>query len=481
MKILMTASEMTPYAKTGGLADVLGALPHALKACGQDVSVILPYYRSVEKQFPSPKIICSGNIPLGGKHCQFDILQLETKAGVHVYGIRKEEYFDRSYLYGTSSREYEDNAERFIFFSKAILYLIQTLQLQIDIIHAHDWQTGLLPLLIRQKQKEGSLLKAKSVYTIHNIAYQGHFDVREFALTNLPGSYFSSEGMEFYGRMNLMKTGMVYSDAITTVSPRYSREIQTQEFGYGLDGVLRSRKNSVFGIINGVDYKIWDPATDKFLAKNFKISAPAGKKDCKTSLLKSLRLDTTSSKPLFGMVSRLAHQKGIDLLLEVFPRMLKRGACFAILANGDDKFEKAFQKLAAEYPLQFGLKIGFDDALAHQIYGGSDFLLMPSLYEPCGLSQLYALRYGTIPVVRATGGLEDTVESWNPVTKKGNGLKFHDIQVEDFWRAIEKAFELFETPTILNAARKNAMKADFSWENSAREYENLYRTLLSNA
>lgn len=481
MKILMTASEMTPYAKTGGLGDVLGSLPHALQACGHDVSIVIPFYRLVEKAFPSPQVISSGAVPIGSKHCQFEILDLGCQDGVGVYGIRKEEYFDRSQLYGTSTREYEDNAERFIFFCKAALHLIQTLQLPIDIIHAHDWQTGLIPLLLRLKQKEGALLKTKSIYTIHNLAYQGHFDVREFALTNLPGSYFSSEGMEFYGRMNLMKAGLVYSDAITTVSPRYSREIQTVEFGYGLDGVLRSRKNCVFGMINGVDYRIWNPSTDPFLAKNFKASALAGKKACKIALLKNFHFPISPEKPLFGMVTRLAHQKGIDLLLEVLPSMLKRGARFAILGSGDNKFEKAFQQLALEFPSQFGLKIGFDDRLAHQIYGGSDFLLMPSLYEPCGLSQLYALRYGTIPIVRATGGLEDTIEHWNPSAKKGNGIKFHENSAEDLGRAIEKAFELFESPTILNVARKNAMKADFSWENSAREYENLYRTLLNHA
>jgi starch synthase len=473
MNIVMVSSEMGPFSKTGGLGDVLGTLPYALSELGHDVSVFIPFYRSVPAT--SPELLFQSDVSMGQRRVVFEVFRIHRRGRVNVYAIRKDEYFDRSYLYG-SPREYDDNAERFIFFSKAVVHSMQSLGMRVQIVHAHDWQAALVPVYL-QRSREGVFPRVPTVFTIHNLAYQGLFDAHEFQRTNLDPSLFSTDGLEFFGRMNLMKGGILFANAVTTVSPRYAAEIQTAEYGYGLDGVLRSRKDSVHGILNGVDYSEWNPEKDQHLAQNFNVDTLATKKSCREALIQELKLTSNSRKPVFGIVTRLAHQKGIDLLLQTFSEMLSKGALLAILANGDTKYEGAFEQFARSYPKQFGLKIGFDGGLAHRIYAGSDFFLMPSLYEPCGLSQLYAMRYGSIPIVRATGGLEDTIRAWEPGQKDGTGIKFDKAEPAALLTAFQQAMDLYKKPTVLAALRKNGMSANFSWEKSAREYEKLYQSL----
>ncbi len=479
MKIVMVSSEMAPFAKTGGLADVLGTLPGALARHGHDVSVFIPLYRCVDSS--SAEFLLQEGVALGPRHAAFSIFRLARHDGVTVYGIRKEEFFDRDGLYGTNEREFEDNAERFIFFSKAVVQSILSLRLEPDIVHAHDWQTALVPLYLKIYHEHQALPRIATAFTIHNMAYQGMFDAWHFSDTNLPGFFFSYDGLEFYGRLNLMKAGILYSDAVTTVSRRYAEEIQTPEFGHGLDGLLRSRHAAVHGILNGVDYSIWDPETDPHLPVNFNAEHPDGKASCKLGLLKALGMDGPAAAPLIGMVTRFAHQKGLDLMLPVIPEIMKRGVRLAILGNGEPGYEHAMWALVESYPGQVGLRMGFDDPLAHQIYAGSDFLLMPSLYEPCGLSQLYAMRYGTIPIVRTTGGLDDTIHAWDAHTLTGTGFKFGPAESDALLTAVDGALRAFGNARHLSALRQNAMIADFSWEKSAVEYETLYKNILPHA
>jgi starch synthase len=479
MNIVMAASEMTPFAKTGGLGDVLGSLPIALAKRGHHVTVFLPYYRSIP--CPKPEMLFESHIQMGSQTVCFGIVRLTRVEGVEVYGIRKEEYFDRSQLYGLPERSYEDNAKRFIFFGKAVVQAIQSLSLRAHVVHAHDWQAALIPIYLREQMQKFLLPKMGVVFTIHNLAYQGIFNAEEFSNTNLEGHYFNTNSLEYFGQLNLMKGGILYSDAVTTVSQRYALEIQTPEYGCGLEGVLASRASALHGILNGVDYSLWNPQKDPHLKTRFNPSKLSERTKCRAALAKEMKIESTAQAPIFGIVSRFAEQKGMDLLLKTFPEMLERGATFAVLGNGEAHYEQAFRKLATRYPKQFRLKVGFDEGLAHRIYAGSDFLLMPSLYEPCGLSQLYAMRYGCIPIVRATGGLDDTVQQWEPNTLKGNGLKFEKADAASLLTAFNQAMELFQQPKPLTALRKNAIKSRFSWEDSARNYENLYQSLSPHA
>ncbi len=475
MKILMTASEMTPFVKTGGLADVMGSLPTALSRRGHDVSVFIPYYRCVEG--PLLELVHKGQITIGSRRCHFDVLRISTENQVHVYAIRKEEYFDRAFLYNLPHRDYDDNAERFTFFSRAVVHAINHLGLKPHVVHAHDWQTALVPVYLALEPNPLSARRRPSVFTIHNIAYQGVFEPSEFRMANLPDHLFSPHGIEFYGRLNFLKGGILFADRVTTVSPTYAEEIQTPDYGFGLEGVTRSRRSHLQGILNGIDSTIWDPSRDDHLAEKFTPATLKKKSICKQSLAAELKIDISSNKPLVGMVTRFAQQKGIELFFQTLPEMIKRGACFVVLGNGDAAYENQFRQIAVKYPQHLSVRIGFDDGLAHRIYGGCDFLLMPSLYEPCGLSQLYALRYGTIPIVRATGGLNDTIEPWNPKTQTGTGFKFTNPTPIALLEAFDQAMRAFRQLKAISALRESAMACDFSWEKSATEYENLYQSL----
>ncbi len=475
----MAASEMAPFAKTGGLGDVLAALPRELAVRGHDITVALPFYRCARE--PAKQAVHTGHritLPLGQRQCTADLWQLTLAPRLSLLLIRRDEYYDRSELYRLSERDYEDNAERFIFFSKAVVAASTTLQLQPDIIHCHDWHTGLVPLYA--SLADSSVSRAKTVFTINNLAYQGRFWSLEFPLLNLPDSFFSAEAIEFYGQLNCMKSGIIFSHQITTVSPRYSQEILTPEHGYGLDPVLRSRMRDIYGILNGADYGEWNPETDHHLATHYSASDLRGKAKCKRDLLREFGLAPTNA-PVIGMVTRLTGQKGFDIFAAAADELLALDARWIILGAGEKYFEEMLTRLALKHPQKLAVRIAFDNSLAHKIEAGSDFYLMPSQFEPCGLNQLYSLRYGTIPIVRATGGLDDTVENYDEASGAGTGIKFYDYTPAALVGTLRGALALYQVKPHWPRLRRNAMAADFSWSRAAEQYEKLYLGELSHA
>jgi starch synthase len=475
MHIIMASSEMSPFAKTGGLGDVLGSLPYALSRKGHEVTVFLPLYKFIGDL--SKKIILNSSIRLGTQDYSFSTHEILNERGVAIYGISNKDFFDRSGIYGKNNQSaYEDNDKRFLLFNKAIVETILRMELS-GILHSHDWPTALLPLFI----KEAKVPNIKTVFTIHNLTYQGIFDFSTYSLTNLPPKYFSIEGLEYYGKMNWMKGGIIFADLVTTVSRQYAKEIQTVHSGCGLEGVLQAYQSKLVGIVNGIDYQQWDPNTDNSIKAKFNSQQLNGKSDCKKSLAEEFRLKFSKDKPIFGIVTRFVPQKGLDLLLKIVHETRHMGIQFTVLGSGEKFYEHAFQKIAAAYPQDWGVKIGFDEGLAHRIFAGCDFFLMPSLHEPCGLAQLYAMRYGSIPIVHAVGGLEDTVQAWDSKSAKGWGLKFNEPSAQVFLRTIEDALEIYRDKSTLTTIRKNAMNVDCSWEKSGAEYATLYRKLLEYA
>lgn len=479
MKILLASSEVHPYSKTGGLADMVGALAKYLAQAGQKVGVVTPLYSGIREKFPA---LQPGNIrvrlPLGDRFVEAEIWTLEPVPNLTLYFVDQPDFYQRAALYQEGGRDYIDNAARFFFFSKVVAHLARTLPLRPDVVHTHDWQTGLVPLLIHHAAVQGAWRKApRTCFTIHNQAFQGSFPWTDYPLTNLPWDYFTPHGVEFYGGLNCLKAGVVYSDLITTVSSRYAREITTEEFGCGLDGVLRNRQKSLLGILNGVDYDEWKTTGNPFLRHPYSLDNLAGKMENKTALQEEFGLPVTAEIPLFGTITRLAHQKGIDIQLNALEEMLASDMQFVLLGSGQPEFERGFRSLAGRHPGKAAVKIGYDHALSHRIEAACDFYLMPSKFEPCGLNQLYSLRYGTIPIVRATGGLDDSVTDATENIDAANGIKFYDYSARALAKAIRKALVLFEHPELLAHYRSNAMEADFSWERTAHEYINLYQRL----
>jgi len=491
MKIAIFASEVVPYAKTGGLADVAGALPRYLSLLGCDVKIFLPLYREVRKKsLPLEKVIDGAGIEWdvsGGKEgasttlgkASFSIW--EHDAGpFKAYFIEKDDYYDRDYLYGTASGDYPDNGERFGFYAKASLEALKRLDFSPEIVHCHDWQSAVALAYLKFVHAEDPFFKgARSLFTIHNLAYQGLFERDILVKIGLPGSLFKMNDLEFYGKVNFLKAGILYATAVSTVSPRYSREIQTPEMGCGLDGLLRTRRDSLFGIMNGIDYAAWDPAVDKLIPANFGPADLDGKARCKTALIKELGLGANPETPLIGMVTRLAGQKGLDIVCEALPDFFKWGYALAVLGTGEEKIQNLLLKAQKEHPSQLGLKIAFDDRLARTIYAGSDLFLIPSKYEPCGLTQMYALKYGTIPVVRATGGLDDSIEEYNPAKNTGNGFKFGDCTAEAMMEAVNRAGRVYASKEKWTALIRDAMACDFSWKRAAEVYLKLFTKLAA--
>jgi len=479
LKILFAASEVTPFAKTGGLADVAGSLPDALALLGHRVITVMPYYRSVrEGSFNLKLYDKSLSVPFKGCHLDAGIHTVGLKRNTQAYFIERDEFFDRSGLYGTPRGDYFDNPERFIFFSRSVIELTKLIGFQPDIIHCHDWQTSLIPVYLKSLYADDPVLtRSKSVFTIHNLAYQGVFPAEMMRVSELPLELFVMKGLEYYGKMNFMKGGIVFSDAITTVSEKYAQEIQTPEFGYGLEGVLRERRAQVHGILNGVDYQSWNPKTDPHIAANFDSRNLSGKKACKQDLAKIYGLKGTSGVPIIGIVSRLADQKGFDILAEAMDELLKLDLHLVLLGTGDAKYEKQFDALGKKHAGRLGVKIAFDNVLAHKIEAGSDMFLMPSKYEPCGLNQMYSLKYGTIPIVRATGGLDDTIQKFDSRTGEGNGFKFTDYSSNALLAEVNRALELYGDSSNWLTLVRNAMRMDFSWKRSALKYEGIYRQL----
>jgi len=481
MKILFAASEAAPFARTGGLGDVAGALPQALSRLGHDVRLIMPLYRAVDvKRHRLGEVARGLEVPAAVGPQKVDVLEGRLSSGAPVYFVRHELSFDRDGLYqAPSGDDYPDNAERYALFCRAALEACRALSFRPEVLHAHDWQTALLPVCLKTVLRSDPFFQGTAtVFTIHNLGYQGLFPPDTLPRLGLPLTLFTPVGVEFYGKVNLLKGGLLFADLLTTVSRRYSQEIQTPEHGFGLDGVLGERRGDLFGILNGIDPDEWNPAIDPHIAAHFTAADLAGKARCKQDLQQRLRLPVRADVPLLGVISRLAEQKGLDLLRDILDPLMALDLQLVLLGSGEKALEAAFLEAAAKHPSKLGVRIGFDTPLSHQIEAGADLFLMPSRYEPCGLNQMYSLAYGTIAVVRATGGLDDTIVQFDPETGQGNGFRFEEASAAAFLQAIRQALELFPDKAQWGRLIGNAMAADFTWQRSAREYEQVYRRAL---
>ena len=478
MKIAMLSSEIAPFAKTGGLADVLGTLSVALEKRGHDITLIMPAYRCVlNGPFALDETGMQLTVPLGASVQDASVFEARLGQNVSVYLVRADRYFDRDFLYGTPYGDYPDNAERFTFFSRAALEILR--RHHAEIVHCHDWQTALgIVFLKAQGSRYPEVASAKTVLTAHNLGFQGIFRESSWPLLNLDRSYFSPQYLEFYGNINFLKGAIALADKITTVSPTYAQEIMSAEQGFGLQGVLRQRAADVTGILNGVDYSEWNPEVDPFIARRYSANDLVGKRICKDKLQGSLRLPVKSTVPVFGMISRLTSQKGFDLIQKVFDRIMEQELQLVLLGSGELRYEDFFVTAAARFPEKFAVRTGFDEALAHRIEAGADIFLMPSLYEPCGLNQMFSLKYGTIPIVRAIGGLKDTVIDYDAESGKGTGFVFDRYDSLALWQSIERALQVFAEKRSWNALIHRAMGMDFSWDRSAQAYSQLYEQLL---
>jgi starch synthase len=477
MKILLASSEVHPYSKTGGLADMVGALGKALARAGHGVRIVTPLYRGIREKFPRIKREdWQFDLPLGTRRVQAELFSLKVEKGLTVYFIHQPEFYFRAGLYLEDDISYADNAERFIFFSKCVAHLARYLPWRPDVVHVNDWQTSLVPvLMLHQHRAEGWGNPPPVCLSIHNLAYQGVFPPEAFALTNLPPDFFTVDGVEFYGGMNCLKAGIAYADMITTVSPRYAREIMTEKYGCGLDDRLRLRRGRLVGILNGVDCEEWNPSGDDFLVRSYSATRLAGKTANKLALQKELELPAAADVPLFGTITRLTEQKGVDIQIGALQEMLSTRMQFVLLGSGSPAYERGYHELARRFPSKVAVRVGYDEGLSHRIEAGCDFYLMPSRFEPSGLNQMYSLRYGTIPIVRATGGLDDSVIDYTEDAARANGIKFREFSARALAKAIRKALALYEHPALLRRFRQTAMKADFSWKQTIGEYLKAYK------
>jgi starch synthase len=475
VKILFLSSEGLPYSKTGGLADVVQALPKALVEMGHEVAVLLPRYRG-NKILST--LVSSVTVTMGDQLRFPAIAEGVAVAGVRYFFVVDRRFYDREQLYGEKGIDYPDNAERFTEFSRTAIEFVKRVWLP-DVIHCHDWQTALVPLLMRTQHLDDPVTRnLPVVLTIHNLAYQGMFPRSALKSTGLPESLFTVDKLEFYGMVNFLKGGILFADYLSTVSRRYALEIQTPQYGSALDGVIRERSDRLVGILNGVDYSAWSPETDTFIAQNYSAHSLPGKKACKKDLLQYFNL--LADKPehleraLVGIVSRFADQKGFDLIAQISAELMQENLSLVVLGTGQAEYERLFRGLAEKYPARVGLKIGYDNSLAHKIEAGADIFLMPSRYEPSGLNQMYSLRYGTVPVVRATGGLDDTIQDFDPPTNQGTGFKFVNYEGGALLECVRAALSVFGEPKAWQQLQKNGMAKDFSWKASAAAYVTLY-------
>jgi len=472
LKVLFATSEAVPFAKTGGLADVAGSLPAALAELGVDVRVIMPKYRSVK---------VSGSETTVGRNVhpvritKDSASKMDISNRVKVWFVENADYYDRKELYGDKFGDYADNLDRFSFFSRQVLERCIKENFKPDIIHCNDWHTALVPVYLNTVYKyDPFFAKTRTLFTIHNIAYQGLFAKEEFPKMGLDWALFHIHYFEFYGKVNLMKAGIVYADAVSTVSPSYAKEIVTPEFGCGLEGVLQTRASNLYGILNGIDYGIWDPATDTGISRNYSAESPDDKYINKEALQKELGLKVDSDIPMIGMISRLADQKGMDLLAKIIGDILNKKIQLVILGTGDRRYHVLLEKMARAHPKNASMNLKFNMVPAQKIYAGADMFLIPSKYEPCGLSQMICFKYGTVPIVRRTGGLKDSVHEFDTKTKKGSGFTFAEYKPEAFFSAIKKALGAYQGRDQWRVLVKNVMALDFSWEVSAKEYVRLY-------
>jgi starch synthase len=482
MRILHVSPEVVPFAKTGGLADVVGSLPGQLEKQGHEVTVMMPLYKKVKET--AKDLMSTGtsiSVPVGdAMRAGMVWKSVMPDSKVPAYFIQRDEYFHRDALYGTPEGDYWDNAERFIFFTRGALEAVKALGLQFDVIHVHDWQSALIPVYLKTLYRNDPLLKGvKSVLTVHNLAYQGLFWHWDMKLTGLDWALFNWKQLEFWGKLNLLKGGLVFADAITTVSKRYAQEIQTKEYGCGLEGVLKERAKDVHGIINGVDYNVWNPQVDRFIPAAFSAANISGKAKVKAQLQKKLGLPQTNA-PMIGMITRLDTQKGIDLVAKAFPELMKKDVQIVVLGTGTEDYNKMFTALGVKHKDKTSMNVKFDNQLAHEIEAGSDMFLMPSKYEPCGLNQIYSLKYGTVPIVRETGGLADTITDATPENlKKGvaTGFSFTEYTPEALMAVINRALDMYKDKAAWDRLMKTCMSQDWSWNRSAKEYVELYRKL----
>ena len=474
MHIAFAASECVPFSKTGGLADVIGALPGALAALGHKVTVYLPRYKETALSHPQ-EVVRSITIPFDDRFRFCSIVSGGTRSGVQFYFVEYPPYFDRDGLYGTSAGDYPDNAERYALFCRAVLEASKILGVP-DVFHCHDWQSALIPVLLRsQYGDDPAFADTATVFTIHNVGYQGVFAPDTLPLLDLSWDLFTISKMEFFGQVNFLKGALAYADFVTTVSRKYSHEIQTAEFGFGLDGVLRDRSATVTGILNGVDYDEWSPEQDRFIAAPYSAQDLGGKVKCKQDLLASFGVSDADAKlPVIGIISRFASQKGFDLIAQIMERLAREEMIVTVLGSGDKHYEQMFLNLNKRFPKKIIVKVAYDNAIAHKIEAGSDMFLMPSRYEPCGLNQIYSLKYGTVPIVRATGGLDDTIDPWDARTGKGTGFKFTEYNGELLLTTIKDALRAFRDQTSWQTLMRNGMAKDFSWNVSAKEYVRVF-------
>ena len=487
MNILLATSEAVPFAKTGGLADVSGALPIELERLGHSPVVFMPAYRqTLAAGQPIDQTSIQFEIPIGSKLVKGGLLRSRFPGTqIPVYLVEQPQYFDRDGLYGSGGQDYIDNCERFVFFNRAVMEAIRLLDLPVDVLHCNDWQTGLLPAYLKIEYRGVPRYeRIASLFTIHNLAFQGQFWHWDMLLTGLDWKYFNWHQMEFFGKLNLLKTGLVFADAISTVSPRYAEEIQASPLGCGLEGVLQQRRSALTGILNGVDYTLWNPTTDPFLPVNYDAAtAISGKAACKAALQTELGLELAADKPVVGIVTRLTEQKGTDLILGVMQDWVQStDVQWAIIGTGDAKFEQALSSLATRNPHKVAVKLQFSEALAHRIEGGADIFLMPSHFEPCGLSQLYSLKYGTVPVVRATGGLADTIVDATPEAMSAgaaNGFSFREYSVLALAESLRRAVNMYRQPELWSQLVATGMQQDWSWRRSAEQYVSLYRRITA--
>jgi len=481
-RIAYVASEVVPFAKTGGLADVAGALPSALSRLGHDVKVFMPLYSSID--IDTLNIVpfkTDIKLTIGTSSFQYDLYHIDqSDSSAKIYFIKYDEWFGRDSLYidPETGKDWADNDSRFIFFSRAVIQSLSELDWIPDMIHCNDWQSGLIPAFLKLDPKlKDHFAKVSTAITIHNIAYQGLFPAESFSKTGLAENhFFPTSGFEFYEKLSFLKAGLSYADIINTVSEKYAEEIQqSEEFGYGLEGVLRNRGEDLFGILNGIDHTIWNPASDGLIKAKYSAEKPANKQKNKNALKKMVKLPMVRRDiPLIGMISRLCDQKGFDLVTEIADQIFELDIQMVILGTGDDKYEELLSKLALKYPKKLSVQLKFDNSLAHLIEAGSDMFLMPSLYEPCGLNQIYSLRYGTVPIVRETGGLADTVTNCNPARGTGNGFLFKRYNALEMLNSIRFAAEVYKNKPAWSELVQRGMADDFSWDKSAVRYSELY-------
>ncbi|HLN12366.1 MAG TPA: glycogen synthase GlgA [bacterium] len=481
--VCVCTPEAVPYVKTGGLADVSGTLPRALSDLGCDVRIVLPGYRAIDRAAFHFRPIGGGEIPLGASHTEVRWLESRLPGtAIPVYLVEEDAAFDRPGLYGDGDVDYPDNLRRFTVFGRGALALLRHLGWGPDVLHCQDWQTALLPVWLRVEPRDRVLAGTATLLTIHNLAYQGVFPRDALPVTGLPWEFFTPGGIEFFGLVNLLKGGLICADLLSTVSEQYAREIQTEEFGCGLDGVVRNRARDLVGILNGVDYSVWDPSHDAFIPARYTREDLAGKTVCKTHLQRTRGLRVDPDAPLLGVISRLVDQKGLDLVAAVADALLGLGAQLSVLGLGDPRYHALFEELHQRHPDRAAFRLGYDDALAHQIEAGADIYLMPSRFEPSGLSQLYSLRYGTVPVVRRTGGLADTIVDATPdavARDAANGFVFDAYTPDAFLDAAKRAIFAWREPPLWRRLQSVGMGQDFSWGRAAARYLDAYQRAIA--